>query len=598
MLIEMLRSLLCTLCIASISEVPLSAAVKASYRGKAILPAEIGAQAPDAANGVDGVEPAIQDPALTSPDEPVALAEPAANPVVADVPLKGAEGQGAREERGTLEGLTSITVGLDRSGDAALRRLDGARGPMTGDAEVSEIRSDASMESPAAANDRPLYPDKAFLRRSELQGSRKLGASDGQLIFDAKNEEIYEQFGPELTRLAQASDSEGFKRLNELEKLALQTRPAVRVSANATIVEWHPMQSTLRITENPTAGARHRELKIPVSNWLGYLGEVSHSGKYVIFTTLGATHIRVLSLETGKIVLDRQADPGAEFFGIGAHFSANGDIITVERVGFTEILRLKPDGVELIGAYELGDHTFDIGEQTQLVPSTGKITLEEIEALQEGLKFKIPIPRDGLGEIRYLPKQKALLAFYLGPEPLILKLGKNGAFSRGFFSPAKTEFTPSKQVDENKDIERLLDELEKPRYSGRGLVSSDEKLLFAIRTQGRGDSFLSLIDLYSIETRELLRTIPFHNTIAMMALSPNKRFLAVSSNRSEGVRVFDLKDNSSTPLAAIDFQNKEGELLSFESDTTLLAGSFNGGILYRFKLPAPRTYRRLLSSQP
>ena len=415
--------------------------------------------------------------------------------------------------------------------------------------------------SPAAAAD-PRLLTRAALQAAE-ERSAKLDAADGAVVFESGRAELSDAFMPELQRLAKARETEAFKALYERQAELVGKLAALSLGARGELVIARPHGADgYRLETRPAGAGSGRVVDIPASRWLRHLGDVSPSGRRALLGSEGFTKLRVLSLETGEIAFEAESRPGEEFHGIHATFSPGDDVLTLNRAGSVDVVALEDAGARTVGRYELGDRTMDLGQGN----------------------FMIPIVRDGLGQVSYLPSQNAFVTFYYGPEPMVLKLGQQGWFKPKAFARADIHFSPS-SAEEGvaPDVAAVMSELEKPSYSPSGLVSPGERLLFANRTQGRGESFLSFIDIFSLETQKLLRSIPVPDTMSKLAFSAAQRLLAVSTANNGGVRVYDLDDPGPTPAVKIAFQNREGGLLSFAPDGALLAGSINFSSLSRFE---------------
>lgn len=417
-----------------------------------------------------------------------------------------------------------------------------------------------AADLPQSANDNGLFPSKcilALLEKSSLQLTEK----DGELIFNSNRRAIYDANEKELKRLVH-SDKEAYHLLEQKQKAEVTALPDVILSSNGNLVERRYLPNGLaKITVRSGKDLSEiRSIELKLSEKAPHLAAVSNDGQYIVTTASYSTPIQLISLVTGKVLLEKSTND--KWKGLRYHFSADNHF-TLNEAGKIETYKLNNDTASHLFTYYLGSNDVDLGEE----------------------QFIIPFSRDGIGQVDYLPKYKSYLSFYFGPEPLIIKLQKNSNFSVQSFDKAPVDYIHEPDTSEFKN---LLDELKKPSYASTGLVNSSENLLIATRTQGTGPTYLTLIDIFSIENQKHIRTIPIPNNVVRIALSPDERFLAVSSNANEGVRVYDLKNPQLKPYAVIDFKNMEGSLLSFAADNVILAGSGNAGEVYRFTFPLPK----------
>ncbi len=99
----------------------------------------------------------------------------------------------------------------------------------------------------------------------------------------------------------------------------------------------------------------------------------------------------------------------------------------------------------------------------------------------------------------------------------------------------------------------------------------------------------SVLVISDLKDPENSRQFAIKQVINKVAFSVDNRFVAVNIGAGEdmplgGTLVFDLTLDSAEPAIRIEFENFEGDLLAFDSQSTLLTGSLKAGALYRFNL--------------
>ena len=314
-------------------------------------------------------------------------------------------------------------------------------------------------------------------------------------------------------------------------------------------------------------------LEIPGISWARFF-YISPSGEHLFVSSGDSSRTALVSLKSGRILLEISPFKGEEFNGVGARFSASGRYLTIKRRGFVELYRLESDSAVREGQYDLGSR----------------------DRIAAGEEAGLPVILDGLADAYYLEGSHSLAAFYFGPEPTIIELKGAAGYRAHFFDGGPLEAQRSQHVSKSappptgeagsdwvlRNAHSISAALSAPKYSLASSVSASGKYLAINRMEGSGETSRNWVDLFSLPDRRFAREIPIGFYISAVAISPNNRWLAVAGNN--GFEIYDVENALGIPRVRIDMKLYDGSRLAFVDDRTIIAGSGNMDFYLRWDL--------------